>query len=82
MIALATKTVDVGQLLNVVETALIAGIGVPAVFSLVIFGSVRAGDARRHGRPLTAGLHVVLAVLALAACIAAVAFGISVMLRK
>lgn len=73
--------VDLHQLLEVVEASLIAGIGISIAFSLVIRGATRAAE-ERHTRPVVAGAHALLAVVALAVVLAAVAFGLSVMLRK
>jgi hypothetical protein len=75
------SVVDLGQLLEVVEASLIAGIGVSIAFSLVIRGAVRAAE-HRQTRPLSAGLHGLMAVVALLACLAAIVFGVSVMLSK
>jgi len=77
----ATKIVDVGQLAQVVEVALVAGIGVSLAFSLVIRGAVRASE-HRHSRPLAAGAHALLAVAGMLAVLAAIAFGVSTMLSK
>jgi hypothetical protein len=73
---------DAGQLLEVVEAALIAGVGVCVAFSLVIRGSVRANERRHASRPVAAGAYATLATVALLACLAAIAFGVSVMLSK
>ncbi len=83
MIALAAEIVDVGQLLSVVEAALIGGVGVGIAFSLVIRGAI----ARRRGTPAAARrsrrAHMpLLAIVALAACSARSSFGVSVMLSK
>lgn len=77
----ATKIVDLGQLAQVVEVALVAGIGVSIAFSLVIRGAVRAGEHRRE-RPVLAGAHALLAVAGLLVVAAAIGFGISTMLAK
>jgi hypothetical protein len=74
--------VDLEQLVEVVEAAVIAGVGVSIVFSLVIFGAVRAGEYRAQSRPLAAGAHALLAAVALIACFASIVFGVSVMLSK
>lgn len=79
---IAAKIVDVGQLAQVVEAALIAGIGVSIAFSLVIRGAVRASEHRQQSRPFAASLHALIAFLALAACLGAIVFGVSVMLSK
>jgi len=81
VIALAAKIVDLGQLAQVVEVALVAGVGVSLAFSLVIRGAVRAGEHRRE-RPLRAGAHGLVALLGLLAVAAAIGFGISTMLAK
>lgn len=81
MIALATEIVDLGQLAQIVEVALIAGIGISLAFSLVIRGAVRAGEHRRE-RPLLAGAHGLVAVVSLLLVVAAIGFGVSTMLSK
>lgn len=72
---------DIGQLAQVIEASLLAGIGVSIAFSLVIRGTVRASE-QRQTHPLAAGLHALMAVLALLACLGAIVFGVSVMLTK
>ncbi|MGB2712221.1 MAG: hypothetical protein WBC33_11975 [Conexibacter sp.] len=79
---LASEVIDAGQLAQVVEAAVIAGIGVCIAFSLVIRGAVRADEHRQRSRPLAAGAYAVLATLALLACLGAIALGVSVMLSK
>jgi uncharacterized iron-regulated membrane protein len=81
MMSAATKVLDVGQLAQVIEVALVAGIGLSLAFSLVIRGSVRAGEQRQE-RPLLAGAHALLAVVGLLVVLAAIGFGISTMLSK
>jgi uncharacterized iron-regulated membrane protein len=73
--------VDFGQLAQVVEVALIAGVGVSLAFSLVIRGAVRAGEHRR-ARPIAAGAHAVLAIAGLLVVLAAIVVGVSAMLSK
>ncbi len=80
MTALAT-VVDLGQLLEVVEASLIAGIGISVAFSLVIRGAVRAAE-HRQTRPFTAGAHALMALLAMLVCLGAIVFGVSTMLSK
>ena len=46
--------VETKNLLETVAASLIAGIGVTAVFSLVIFGITRSADMVRDERPLLA----------------------------
>ena len=81
MSALATKILDVGQLWQVVEASLIAGIGVAIAFSLVIRGAVRFAE-HRHTRPLAAGGHALVALLGMLVVLGAIVFGVSTMLAK
>jgi cytochrome c biogenesis protein CcdA len=74
--------VETKELLQSVVASLIAGIGVTAVFSVVIFGVTRAGDMVREERPLMATAAGALAVLAGLAVTAAIVFGIVVMTQK
>ena len=74
--------VEKKALLETVAASLIAGVGVTAVFSLVIFGVTRSADMVRDERPLLATMAGALAVLAGAVVIAAIVFGIVVMTRK
>jgi hypothetical protein len=69
--------IEFDLLLEVVWVSLVAGIGVTAVFSLVIFGSAQSGEARREGQGAAATLYAVLAVVALALVGAGVVFAIS-----
>lgn len=76
------EIVDWGQLLEVVEAGLLAGVGISVAFSLVILGAVRAGEAQQQSRPAAMTLYGALALVALAVCIGAIVFGISTMLSK
>lgn len=82
MIALATKVLDIGQLAQVVEAALIAGIGVSIAFSLVIRGAVRAGEHRQRSQPIAATAYAAMATIAMLACLGAIVFAVTVMLSK
>ena len=75
-------TVETKNLLETVAASLIAGIGVTAVFSLVIFGITRSADMIRDERPLLATAAGGLAVLAGLVVAAAIVFGIVVMTKK
>jgi cation transporter-like permease len=81
-VSLLADVVDVGDLLNVVWTSLVAGIGVCAVFSLAIVGFARALDMRREGQAVAASAYVVLMIVAFAAVMAVVVFGVIVMTSK
>ena len=74
--------VKLGDLLEVVWVSLVAGVGITAVFSLVVYTSGRAGEARRANRSGEASLFVGLAVLLFLAFMAAVVVGMTIMLSK
>jgi len=79
---LADPIVDWGELLNVIWTSLVGGIGVTAVFAIALFGAVRATDARRNGAlPLAIG-YWTLMTLAMALVLASIVFGVVVMTSK
>jgi hypothetical protein len=79
---LAAKIVDWGQLLEVVEAGLLAGVGISIAFSLIILGAVRAGEAQQQSRPVAMAGYGVVALAGLAVCLGAIVFGISTMLAK
>jgi hypothetical protein len=79
MLATIVETKD---LIETVVASLIAGVGVTAVFSMAIWGGARFVDLSRDGRPVAAAAAVAVGVLALAATLAAVVFGIVVMTKK
>jgi len=72
--------VDTGLLWQVVWVSLLAGIGISALFSLVILGGARAGDARRAGRDGAALAYAAFALLAFVAFGLGVALGVQAML--
>ena len=72
--------IEWGLLLDVIWQALIAGIGVTALFSLVVFGSSRAAEARREGE--NPALYGVVALVSLLAVAAVVVLAITVILQK
>lgn len=74
--------VDVGVLAKLVVGALVAGIGITAVFALAIYGSARFVDLRRAGRPLAAGAFAGFAGVCLAGFAAAVVYGLVIMAAK
>jgi cytochrome c biogenesis protein CcdA len=74
--------VETKELLQSVAASLIAGIGVTAVFSVVVFAVTRTGDMVREERPVLATIAGALAVLAGLAVTAAIVFGIVVMTQK
>jgi hypothetical protein len=74
--------VETKDLLQTVIASLIAGIGVTAAFSIVIFGITRSADMMREERPLLATAAGGLAALAGLVVVAAIVFGIVVMTQK
>jgi hypothetical protein len=74
--------VEVGKLAEVMWVSLLAGVGISAVFSLVVYSGARAGEARRAGRSGAATAFGVLAVLGLVAFLAGVIIGVTIMLHK
>jgi hypothetical protein len=74
--------VETQDLLETVAASLIAGIGVTAAFSIVIFGVTRSADMLRDERPLLATAAGGLAVLAGLVVAAGIIFGIVVMTQK
>jgi hypothetical protein len=74
--------IDFHALGQVVWVSLVAGVGVSVLFSLVIFGADKAGDARRAGQEGQALAYGTLAVVAMVVFSVAVVVGVIVMLRK
>jgi hypothetical protein len=73
--------IEFGKLLEVMWVSLVAGVGVTAVFSLVIFGSAQAGEARRDGRS-GAAAYGALAAISLLVVAAGVVFALRTILNK
>jgi len=74
--------VDTTTLLELVGASLVAAVGVTAAFSLAILGATRFSDLRRDGRGTEAAVFGVLTALALAACLAAIVYGIVLIQTK
>ncbi len=79
---LADPVVDWGELLDVIWTALLGGIGVTAAFAVALYGAVRATDARRNGTLVLAVGYWTLMALAMALVLASLVFGVVVMTSK
>ncbi|MGA9636294.1 MAG: hypothetical protein WBQ41_13755 [Solirubrobacterales bacterium] len=79
---MTATVVETKALLETVAASLIAGIGVTAAFSIVIFGVTRLADMVREERLILATAAGALAVLAGLAVTAAIVFGIVVMTQK
>jgi hypothetical protein len=74
--------VDGHLLWQVVWVSLVAGVGISALFSFVIVGAARAGDARRAGHGGAAVGWAVLAVVAFALFAVGVVLGVQAMVQK
>ena len=70
------QLVDVGALLSVIVASLVAGAGLVLAFSVAIFSATRAAELRRAGAMGGATLLALITIVASAACVAMVAFGI------
>jgi hypothetical protein len=76
------EIIDVGDLVNVIWTSIVAGLGVCIVFSLAIVGFARATDMRRAGNGVAMTAYLALALVAFAAVMALVIYGVIVMTAK
>jgi hypothetical protein len=76
------EIVDVGDLVSVVWTSIVAGVGVCMVFSLAIVGFARATDMRSAGNGVATVAYLVMAFVAFAAVMALVVYGVIVMTAK
>ena len=74
--------VDTGLLWQVIWVSAVAGVGISALFSLVILGGARAGDARRAGRGRVAAGYAALSVVALLLFAGGVLLGVQEMVTK
>ena len=68
--------VDTTTLLDLVAVSVLAAVGVTAAFSVAILGATRFSEFRRDGRTMEAAFFGALTALALAACVAAIVYGI------
>ena len=78
----ADPIIDWDALLNVLWASVLGGVGVTAVFALAILGGTRAVYLRRDGHVLAAGAYGALLVIAGAAVVGAVVFGVIVIAAK
>jgi hypothetical protein len=74
--------VETKELFDTVVASLVVGIGVTAVFAILIFGVARSADMVRDERPVAAAAAGGLAVIAFAVVTAAIVLGIVVMTQK
>jgi hypothetical protein len=74
--------VETKALLETVVYSLVAGVGLTVIFSLAIWGVTRFSEFSRDERPIAAGGAAALSLLALAATVGAVVFGIVLTTKK
>ena len=74
--------VETKELAETVVAAAVGGIGITALFSMIIFGVARSADMRRDDRPVLAAAYGSLAGVALIATTAGIVLGMVVMLSK
>jgi hypothetical protein len=79
MLATIVETQD---LLDTVIASVVVGVGVTAVFAVLVFGAARSADMVRDDRPLLATAAGGLAALAFLVVVAAIVLGIVVMTQK
>ena len=74
--------IDFDVLWRLVVGSLAAGFGATLAFSLVIYGATRFVDLRRDGHGIVAGAFGLLAVIALAAVLAGMVYGVWILTNK
>jgi hypothetical protein len=74
--------VDTNALLQSVAASAVAGIGVTAAFSIMIFGIARSASLVRDDRPALATATGALAAVALVVCVGGIVLGIVAMTSK
>jgi hypothetical protein len=74
--------IELGALLEAAAAALLAGVGLTALFSIVIYCTTRADELRRDGSLVLASVLGLVAVLGVLTCLGGVVFGIKVMTDK
>jgi hypothetical protein len=74
--------VDGHLIWQVVYVSLLAGLAISALFSFVILGAVRAGDARRAGRGSAAVAYAALGLVAFVLFAVGVVLGVQAMVQK
>jgi hypothetical protein len=82
MSVLAAAALTVGTLLRVVISVVAAGIGVTVAFSTVIYCADRASEMHRDHRGGPAAALTVVGLVALAACIGLVVYGLVLVTSK
>ena len=78
----ALAAVEWGKLGQVVWVSLLGGIGITAIFSIIIFSGARAAETRRAGDSGTSAAFTVLTAVAALAFLVGLVFGVSIILNK
>ncbi|HSC03870.1 MAG TPA: hypothetical protein VLC49_11135 [Solirubrobacteraceae bacterium] len=78
----AAAALTVGTLLKVVIYSVAAGIGVTVAFSTVIYCADRASELRRDHRGAPAAALTVAGLVALAACVGLIVYGLVLVTSK
>jgi hypothetical protein len=79
---MVATVIETKALLDTVIASLVAGIGVTAVFAILIFGVTRSAEMVRDERPAAATAAGTLAVVAFLIVAGAIVLGIVVMTQK
>jgi hypothetical protein len=79
---IAAATLSAGTLVRVVVSAVAAGIGVTVAFSTVIYCADRASELRRDQRGGPAAALTVAGMVALAACVGLIVYGLVLVTSK
>jgi hypothetical protein len=74
--------IDTGDLLEVIWTSALAGVGVTVIYGLALLGIDRAIEFGRAGRGLEAAAYGALAAISSAIVLASVVFAFVVMVDK
>ena len=74
--------IDFHALGQIIWVSFVAGVGVTVLFSVVVYGAGKAGEARRAGQGTEAAAYSALATFAMLVFAAAVAYAVYVMLDK
>jgi len=72
----------IAALLEAVAVAVVAGVGVTTLFSVVVLAGARSVEARRGGHAVRIALWYTVCAVALAAFATVVVLGVHVMLAK
>ena len=75
-------SLDTAALLELAWAAPIAALTVVIAWGAVVYGTARAGEARRDGQNAVAAMHMAMAALGLAVFVAAIVFGLFVITAK